>query len=261
MKKQRNIFDWACLISLICFFLMIFAFVGFVISEDVLGFFQPYPLILFANCVVFVMAVCIFILWIESWVYFFEYQNERTSGKNLSLFLWTAIGIPIMTYYLHFVRAKRKKEEEEYGEKFPELYTGKTSQQKNPYTLAAFTACSLAVLFAILIVAIKIPIDRRFYERPELKAVTEYIANSAELRELSDKWILRRNEATLTTLADGRVKGEYSFRSESKKVFLWVEWESKDGKITLNVFSDSKAERNVPVIENRVIQERWEGRE
>ena len=107
MKDRRNIFDWACLVSLIAFLILLLTAVGLLVAEYAFGMRGPTPLAPLITSVVAVMAACIFILWIESWIWLFQNWKERTVEINLALVAFIIIGPVFAAYIVHFMRARK----------------------------------------------------------------------------------------------------------------------------------------------------------
>jgi hypothetical protein len=106
MKRRRNIFDWAFLVSLIAFLILLLIAVGLLIAEYALNIEGPSPLAPLIAGIVLIMATCILILWIEAWVWLLEDWKGRGIEMNLALIAFIIIGPVFAAYIIHFLRAK-----------------------------------------------------------------------------------------------------------------------------------------------------------
>ncbi len=108
MRRGRNVYDWACLVSLIAFLILLLIAVGLVVAEYAFGMEGATPLAPLITGIVAIIAACILMLWIEAWVWLFENWKGRGVEMNLAFIAFIIIGPVFAAYSMHFLRARKR---------------------------------------------------------------------------------------------------------------------------------------------------------
>jgi magnesium-transporting ATPase (P-type) len=106
MNPKRDIFDWAYLTGLGCFFLVILTVVVIAMLDGLLGLENPVIANVVAMVIVLTGLVCVVLLWIEGVGWLFSEWKNRSIEANLGILAFLVIGPVFAAFVLHFLKKR-----------------------------------------------------------------------------------------------------------------------------------------------------------